>query len=129
MRGRMDLKRKLFLGVQQLNQEREALMTTISVTKKRTAVSFHQPVQVLACESSVGYHADISGPIADLPGFANRNVWGQCFAIQPFKVAPAPHPFFENGLKGEWVKHPGNSGSRLHLGGLFFSEMAVRAEF
>ena len=66
---------------------------------------FHQPAQRLSSERAIGNDAGIAGPVADFPGLADGLPGGQGLLIKAFEVAPAPDPFFEDGLEGEWIKH------------------------
>src|SRR5262245_58375098 len=101
----MDLKGKVFLSVEQFDEQRETTALKIRRTEHFRRLMFHEPAQVFAGERAVGDDVYVAGPVADFPRFADGHVRRQRLAKQPFEVAPTPDTLFKDRMEYQAVEH------------------------
>src|SRR5436309_3475279 len=66
----------------------------------------HEPMQVFAGQRTVRDHADVAGPVAELPRFANRQSGRQRLMVDLLELAPTPDAFLKNRMEGQRIEHP-----------------------
>ena len=96
---RVDLKGKLFPGIEDLNQQRESVGRCFSVPQQFGGVLSHQPAQIASGKGAIRNDAYISRTVANLPRLTDWSAARQVFAIELLEPAPAPDSFFRERSK------------------------------